>query len=491
MGCIRMGFGIGKIFSSLGKNGKSLKKGLSSTSKSTKKLDTKLARHEKKYTKAHNRLAESIGARNEAQTQLTTKALDLGTNDATQRVGLSVADKALAKKGVRQQIDKSLEPFGLSSELGKGLKDGFAGTKAQAQGLSPEKYLKPTAGNYMETGAGALRMTGDVGKTVINQNSVTKNAIQFGRAQGKLKDTRIAYLAKEQGTLNKYKHGQLKSGSLQASSPEELMAMLNKTSPASNISKKDITLQKPGIKTLLPGKTPEKLPNASVTAREATENLTPQQKVHKELAERDQRISRLNDDLGKQDPVALQQAVRERDYYQAQTVGDVAKGVLSAPLDTAIVASNTAHKFIPKGAGAKPLYSPETVRNAEYGLGQSVGSKLGGGNAEKMLQSQVKVETRHAAGKGTVTELRDLHKQKALETDRNLLVDRDGDKFYDAFQSPKEIKAADKRYETTARQNLPRPEDNLYLENDVVPLVPPTISEGIRRPMSAWLNPPT
>jgi hypothetical protein len=78
-----------------------------------------------------------------------------------------------------------------------------------------------------------------------------------------------------------------------------------------------------------------------------------------------------------------------------------------------------------------------------------------------------------------------------LEADRNLVVDKDGDKFYDTFQSPRESQLADSRYETIARQNLPRPEDQLYLQKDVVPIVPSTIWEGLRRPLNAWFNPPT
>lgn len=474
-----MGFGVEKVSLVFGKVGKNLKKGLTSTEKSARqarKQNKQLVRYERNYFNAHNRLAESISLRNQAQAKLTTKALNLSTEESIQRVGLSLADKALATRAVRREVDSLLNPIGLNSEFGKGINTGIAGTKAQAQGLNPQKYLKPTVGNYLQTGSKTLGMTSDLGKTVIHQKRVTKNALYFGKAEKKLHDTRLAVLANEQGAFQ---------------SEEELAAMLLKSKPASNISRKDIKLHQPGPNSILPGKSPEKLPKASATPQDTAVNLSPQQKVHKEMAERDLRITRLNEDLRKQDPKALNQAIQERDYYQVKTVMDVSTGILNAPAEAGIVASNMVYKYIPKATSAKPLYQPITVQKAEYELGQSIGAKVGRGNGEKFLQAQVNVETRHAAGRETAMELKDLHKQKVLEADRNLVVDKDGDKFYDTFQSPRESQLADSRYETIARQNLPRPEDQLYLQKDVVPIVPSTIWEGIRRPLNAWFNPPT
>jgi hypothetical protein len=119
-----MGFGVGKTVGEVvGEVGKNLKIGLTRTEKS---LSKQLVRDEKNYLNAHNRLAESIALRNNAQTKFTTKALNLSKEESIQRVGLSIADKALATRAVRRKVDSLLNPIGLNSEFGKGINTGIA-----------------------------------------------------------------------------------------------------------------------------------------------------------------------------------------------------------------------------------------------------------------------------------------------------------------------------------------------------------------------------
>jgi hypothetical protein len=474
-----MVYGAGKILA-LGKSVKKLKKSSPLTRNADQELEVMRALEAKRaeeFIKIHNKTVDDVAKRNKATGTATSRALNLGTNDAPQRIGLSLANKGLARNGITGQIDQGLEPLGLSSELAKGIKDGLVAAKSQAKGLPPEKYVKPTFGTYRKTVPEALGTVGNFRKALRHQAKVEKRAAQLAQKKKKLHEASLAVLEKQKGGFK---------------SQSERVLAIKKTEPPSNISRLDIEQPLPGPTSILPDRKPEKLPVISASTKTNAENLPPQQRAYQEMAERDQRILKLDEDLRKQDPKALQQAVRERDYYQVQAAGDLVKGVIATPLETAIVASNTAYKFIPKAKGATPYspYLPETVKKAEYAMGESIGTRLGGGNVEKMLQSQVKVETSHAAGRETARELRDLHKQRVLEVDRNLLVDKDGDKFFDTFQSGKEIKTADKRYETTARQNLPRPEDSLYLESDIVPIVPQTFWGGISRPLNAWLKPP-
>lgn len=72
-----------------------------------------------------------------------------------------------------------------------------------------------------------------------------------------------------------------------------------------------------------------------------------------------------------------------------------------------------------------------------------------------------------------------------------MLIDADGDTFFDAFESAGDIRKAEKRYDASALRQLPRPEDALYLDDAVSQFIPQSLGEGLRRPLRAWFDPPT
>ncbi len=444
---------------------------------------------EKKQVKAHNQLAKAIEKRDETQTALTEKVVDAANNSSIQRVGISVAERELQVPAVTRKLAEELGPLGLSSELGRGLVDGFAAQKGLNKGLNPSQYTTPNPVDYTRTGTEVLSATPQVAALGHRQAKVARKAERYQQKTGQLQAVKLADLANKHGELRDYQKGQLKSGSLQAESAEDLAALLKNTLPQQRIDAKTTRLQAPEPARLLPAAAPARLPKPS---REPLfgDKLSPQEKAHQQLEARDQRVRQLDAELRQQNPVALNDAIRERDYYQTSTAGDVLRGAINRPKETGIVLGHMAHHRIPKGAGAKPLFDPARVNQAEYQLSHSVGQELGKGNAEKMLQAQVKVETLHTQGKRPAQELRDLHKQKALESDRQMMIDPDGDTFYDAFESPADIRKAEKRYETQARQQLPRPEDALYLDDAVSQFIPQSLGEGLRRPLRAWWDPP-
>jgi hypothetical protein len=466
--------------------------------KAQKKLRKKTEKLEKKYAKLHNQLADKIELRNKAERTLGTQIADVVTTDgAVQRVGLSVAQN---NGHVGQLIDNNLAQTCIGPTMGRGIMSGFANKKAETQNLTSDEYANPTAGNYVETGITGLGMTGGVAKTAYRQNQVTKTSIRFGKAKRELKDVRLTNLAQENGHLRAHKHGKIQSGSFQANSPEELEMALKRTEPTSHVSGTDIPLQTPGLKNLLPGEAPEKLPIPVFSQqgrRSHGRELTPRERVERELADREQRILKLEEELRRQDPTELQRAVQERDYQQSLTGIDALKGVVKAPVESITLVTNYALNKLPDWSW-KPTIGNGTRTQAEYRVGQSIGHEFGNGNAEKMLPAQVRVENLHIQGKPIARELRDLQKQKAMEADLNMSVDSDGDKFYDAYESFDEMEAADYRYEQSAQGRLPRQADKLYLDDNVAEFLPlPSrvtdfshIGEFIRRPLNALLNPP-
>jgi hypothetical protein len=317
-------------------------------------------------------------------------------------------------------------------------------------------------------------------------------------AATKLQQTRLTDATAKNGELRSYnKHGQMISGSLQADSPEALEAMLKGIQPTNHVTKQDAKwIQVPGTQRITPNHTPDKL---TKPAPAKDKGITPQQKAQQELADREQRIQTLDADLRKQDPDALTKAIQERDYYQTRTAGDVLTGLKNKPLDSAIVASDYGSQYlgarfpnfkVPRSETAVPFYTDERLALAQKNTGFSVGQQLGHGNVEKMVQSQVKVETLHNQGSKTARELTELRRQRALEADRNMTIDADGHKFYDAFETPRQIKLAEREYDVVAKSQLPRPGDHQYLDDSVANFLPNSVSEGLRRPYNAWFNPP-
>jgi hypothetical protein len=444
---------------------------------------------EKQQVKAHNQLSQAIQKRNEAQSTLSEKLIEAGSKSSIQRVGISVAEHQLKLPAVAKGMDQKLQPLGLSSELGKGLIDGFAAQKGLAKGLNSSQYTTPNPVDYTKAGTEVLSATPQVAALTKRQAKVTRRAERYEQKSEQLKAVKLAELAKQHGNLRAYDKGQLKSGSVQADSPEALAKLLESTLPSQRIDAKATRLKAPEPARLLPEAAPAKLPKPSKEPLFGSQ-LSPQEKVHQQLAARDQRIRQLDAELRQQDPAALNQAIRERDFYQTGTAGDVIRGVVNRPKEAGVVLGHMAQQRIPKGAQAQALFDPATVKHAEYQLSHSVGQELAKGNAEKMLQAQLKVETIHTQGKKPARELRELHQQKALESDRKMVIDADGDTFYDAFESAADIRKAEKRYDATALRQLPRPEDALYLDDAVSQFIPQSLGEGLRRPLRAWWDPP-
>ncbi len=474
------------------KGGKMLKRSdgfLPAERKLKRQLSQDVFQAEKQQVKAHNQLSDALQKRNEAQGTLTEKLVDAGSKSSIQRVGVGMAERGLQMPAVAKAVDQQLQPLGLSSELGKGFLDGFAAQKGLKKGLNPSQYSNPNPIDYTKTGTEVLSATPQVAKLTQRQAKVARKAERYTQKTEQLKEVKLANLAQKQGELRSYSRGHLKSGSVQAESPEALAQMLNGTNPSSLIGKKAVQVLDVTGARLTPEPAPGKLTKPTKEPLFGGE-LSPKEKAHKQLEARDQRLRQLDAELRQQDPSALNQAIRERDFYQTSTVGDVLRGAANQPKEAGIVLSHVAHQHIPKGPGAQALYSPKTVKNAEYQLSHSVGQELGKGNAEKMLQAQVKVETLHNQGKSTAQELRDLHRQKALESDRQMMIDADGDTFFDAFESARNLRKAEKRYDATALQQLPRPEDALYLDDTVSQFIPKSLGEGLRRPLRAWLDPP-
>lgn len=456
-------------------------------------MNRKLQKRERAYQRAHDQLADSIEIRNKTQGKLTEKVVNKGTqNEALQQVGLSQADKFVTGTGLSNGLLKTDPPlvsqFVGDTRLTKGFLDGFSARKASNRGMTPEQYAQPAAGTKLQAGGEVLKLTPETVQTATTHRDVLKRSVRFESATQKLRATRMTDLTARQGDLRKQKHGRIQSGSYQANSPEELAAVLNKTRPESHIQTDDINLPLPGPQGLLPKAAPQRLAtttNLPKNSRKQGAELTPRQKTERELAGRDRRITELDAQLRQQDPVALQKAVQERDYYQTQTGGDVLKGLVSTPSESATLGLNHVYQRIPKKPNAQPLFSGETIRRAEDRVGYAVGHQVAGGNAEKALRAQTQVEALHAGGKPAASELYALRAQKAMETDRAMIVDRSGKKYYDAFETPGQASRASQRYHDEALGQFPRKEDPLYLNDEIVPPVPQSASEWIRRPLGA------
>lgn len=443
------------------------------------KLGKILRKREQSYRQAHDQLADSIEIRNKAQSKLTEGGVNKGTqSEALEQVGLSQAKNFVG-----------------DNRLATGFIDGFSAQKAQIKGITPQQYAQPSPKAHIVAGGEVLGMTPTVIRGVNAQHQVVQKSTRFQGERLRLKDARMTNLTAQQGDLRKQKHGKIVSGSYQASSPEELAASLNRIQPASNIRDEHIGLYIPNEAGLLPRSAPKHLPPPQISSPEKKHSdptLTPQQATEKMLAQRDTKITSLDQSLRKQDSVALERAIQNRDYYQLQTSGDLVKGLAQTPRDSAILGLNYLYQYVPKGPGATPLFSAQTIQQAENRVGYAVGQQMADSKTAKpMLRQQVEVEKLHQQGQPIATELRDLHKEKALETDRKMIVDQDGERFYDAFESPIQMRIADVRYEAMAREKLPRPTDQLYLNNAVTRFVPNQPGEIIRRPLNGWLNPPT
>jgi hypothetical protein len=443
-----------------------------------KKLGKILRKREQSYRQAHDQLADSIEIRNQAQSKLTEGGINKGTqSEALEQVGLSQAKNFVG-----------------DNHLATGFIDGFSAQKAKIKGITREQYAQPSPKAHIVAGSEVLGMTPTVIRGVNAQHQVVQKSTKFQGEKLKLKDARLADLTAQQGDLRKQKHGKIVSGSYQASSPEELAASLNKVQPASHIRDEHINISIPNEAGLLPNSAPKHLPPtiSSPEKKHSAPALNPQQATEKSLAQRDAKITSLDQSLRKEDSVALERAIQNRDYYQLQTSGDLVKGLAQTPRDSAILGLNYLYQYVPKGPGATPLFSAQTLQQAENRVGYAVGQQMAGSQTAKpMLRQQVAVEKLHRQGQPIATELRDLHKEKALETDRRMTIDQDGDRFYDAFESPTQMRIADARYEAMAREKLPRPTDQLYLNNAVTRFVPNQPGEIIRRPLNGWLNPPT
>lgn len=443
-----------------------------------KKLGKILRKREQSYRQAHDQLADSIELRNKAQSKLTEGGIHKGTqSEALEQVGLSQAKNFVG-----------------DNHLATGFIDGFSAQKAKIKGITPEQYAQPSPKAHIVAGGEVLGMTPTVIRGVNAQHQVVQKSTKFQGEKLKLKDARLADLTAQQGDLRKQKHGKIVSGSYQARSPEELAAKLNQVQPASHIRNEDIGLYIPNEAGLLPKSAPKHLPppqTANPEKKPSASPLSPKEASEQALAQRDAKITTLDQSLRKQDSVALEKAIQNRDYYQLQTSGDLVKGLAQTPRDSAILGLNYLYQYVPKGPGATPLFSAQTLQHAENRVGYAVGQQMAGSETAKpMLRQQVAVEKLHQQGQPIATELRDLHKEKALETDRRMTIDQDGDRFYDAFESPTQMRIADARYEAMARENLPRPTDQLYLNNAVTQFVPNQPGEIIRRPLNGWFNPP-
>ncbi len=461
-----MGFAsFGKLFTSASKKSK---------------LTSKLNKHEKKYAKSHNDLVDSVAKRNDRQTHFTQKAAQQIDNPALLRVGLEQGGQ------------------NVNHPLFKGAIDGFAHTKAMRAGLTPEKFIQPGKRDYLKAGKQVITTTPAGAQMMRSKGDLLHKQQKLDTAATKLHQTRFTNATAKHGELRNYnKHGQMTSGSLQADSPEALEALLKGIQPTSHVSKQDAKwIQTPGAQRLTPNNTPEKLAKP-VAGKD--KGLTPQQKTQQELADREQRIQTLDADLRNQDPDALTKAIQERDFYQTRTAGDLLTGLKNKPLDSAIVASDYGSQYlgakfpnfkVPRSENAIPFYTDERLAQAQKNTGFSVGQQLGNGNVEKMVQSQVKVETLHHQGSNTARELTELRRQRALDVDRNMIIDTDGHKFYDPFESTKQIKKAEQQYDAVAKSQLPRPGDHLYLDDQVANFLPSSLTEGLRRPLNAWFHPP-
>lgn len=453
---------------------KSSKKKQMEQDQSRQALKKDLEQKEKDYIEKHNACAKKIGERNDAERDLFVKGINVGTKSEVERVGLHVVQ---SNDTVKEAIGNTLEKQGLSAELGQGFFRGFANKKAEQQGLSPERYDKPTGKNYIVTGAQTLGMTPNVAKTVHHQNHVVSSFLHFGKAKNDLKEARMANLIDQHGKHLVYKNGRIVSGSLQASSPEELAKMLGETEPASNIKPSDVKLPLPNAKHLLPPLAPEKLPITPTQeeiqkAEKAVKNLSPKERTEKSLAEREQRIAKLEADLRKED---LQKAVAERDCAQVNIGVDLAKVAVRHPKDSAEVGVNYLWK-----QGTKSDEELKSLQQASAAVGQSLGEQLGDGHAEEMIKAQANLEAIHAKGQPIAKELVELNKNKVMEDDRHRTIDEEtGEKFYDPYESTKEMDSAEKRYEEEAVERL-RPEDRLYLNNKLTQFVP-DMQEGWRR----------
>lgn len=444
-----------------------------------RKLGKLRRKREASYEVAHDQLADAITVRNKTQGSLIEKGIHKGTqSEALEQVGLSQAKN-----------------FTENHSLSNGFVDGYSAGKATSQGLTPEQYAKPGPKANLTAGAQVLGMTPDVIHGVHAQQRVTQKATHFEGKRQHLHDTRLTELTAQEGLLRKQKKGKIVSGSYQASSPEELAASLKHTQPASNIREQDIQPYLPSEAGLLPPNGPAHLKPKPATkpadSKPTQPALSPRQAVEESLLQRDNTISQLDRSLRQKDSPGLERAIQNRDYHQMQTGGDLARGLAATPRESAILGLNYLYQYVPKGPGATPLFSAKTIQQAESSVGYSVGQQMAGSQSAKpMLRHQVEVEKLHAEGKPIATELRDLHKQKAMETDRNLLIDQEGDSFYDAFETPLQAGMAETRYNAMAREQLPRPTDQLYLDDAVTRLVPNQPRELIRRPLNGWFNPP-
>ena len=473
--------------------------------KKAKALAKVAKRREQKYVQAHDEVVDTIALRNQVQDKVMENAVTVASQPAVQQVALSLAGKQLNPNAVQQfqrtvtvaaqsphinpAVITALQNANVSPALAQGVLSGLTEGKAAAANLTPAQYASPAVSAYVSTGQSLLSASPDVAKLAYHQHQLGQQAVRFGREAEKLHDTRLAQLAQKNGTLNQQKKGQVKSGSLQANSPEELAALLSGTVPVSHITKADIQLPIPGVPGLLPGPAPQKLQEninrPAFTGKKSAEAiakpLTPQEKAIQQLAQRDQRIQALDQQLRQQDPRALQAAIQKRDTAQVAVVKQVGQALISQPAAVLTMATGYLWPQIPKGANAKAPVTPDQIKQAEGTVGHALGRQLADGHVENALQAQIGVEKLHAAGSPIAQDLKDLHQQKIMERDRQMEIDKDGDAFYDAFSELPEIKNAEQAYKRKAIEALPRPEDALYLNPQIPRLVPSTWNEGFRR----------
>ncbi len=489
-------------------------KGAKKKTKAEQQADklAKLARkREQQYAQIHDEVVDTIELRNQKQGEVVQQAVNLASQPAVQQVALSVAGQPVSSETAKrmqrnmtlaaQQVAQNpqhinpamltaLQNVNISPALAQGVLTGFTDGKAAVAQLSPAQYVKPAVCAYVQTGQNVLAVSPDVAKLAYRQHQLGQQAVRFGKEKDKLQDVRLAQLAAQNGTLNQQKKGRIQSGSLQANSPEELVALLSGTAPVSHITKADIQLSIPGVPGLLPGSAPQKLQLPQVqteknqslfTGKKADESsLTPNELTIQKLKQRDQRIEQLDQQLRQQDPVALQAALQQRDAAQVQVVKQVGQALISQPREAVTMAAGYLWPKMPKSADAQAPFTEAQIQQAEGKVGYALGRQMANGQVETALQTQVRLENLHAAGRPVAQELKNLHQDRVMEIDRRMEI-HDGEQFYDAFSAPEELAGAERFYEQAAVRALPRPEDALYLNSQIPRFLPNTFHEGFRR----------
>lgn len=426
--------------------------------KAEKRLEKALQKHEDQFIQQHNKTAQAIKKRDQQQANLTEHVLAKSDDPALVQTSLEGLGSVVGSRWGRELLGDEYQA------LSTGIAEGSQKKNAELKGVSAKKYAKPSAGAYFQAAGEATRIGAQAFPLGKSQIAVTRQAKRLDKITQELKNSKMSQLVQRQAQLTKghfgqvNKKGALQSGSVQFSSAEEFAAALEGTKPRSNISKEAIQLHSPvefkesgktrsgeaiyttTIPSLLPPEAPQPLPKPpkSKAIVEPERELSPseeealalkkQAQTLKELKARTQRKTELEKALPAEE---LQKTVYDRDYHQVNLALKGTIGTLNTGVEN--LAMIAIDQIIPRAATA-PGFFPESRKVAYNQLGHSLGYELGDGTPQRMLQSQVKVEKLHRSGKHQAQELKDIHRQEAMEKELNMTV-HGGEKFYDVISS--------------------------------------------------------